>query len=251
MRAGVPTSGDGMDQAVALEELVNAARNASEEVVVASAVNRFAEAIGFRWFTYLSLGGEQPEAMSTYPAVWSDHYFANRFELVDPVVHASARSGDPFTWGMSGKARPPIASAARVFDDAASFGIVCGITVPLRGPGERNALFTLSTDEACPSLLPENDRLTPLAQMAGLQLHAQLSRRFDRFKPAPRPTTLTEQQRACLFAASSGLSAKEVARQIGLSPRTVQFHYDEARRRLGAVSLPHAIALAMRRGLIA
>lgn len=152
---------------------------------------------------------------------------------------------------MSRNARPPFAAAARVFDDAASFGIVCGITVPLRGPGERTALFTLSTDEASPMLRPDREQLTSLAQMAGLQLHAQLSRRFDRFKPAPRPMTLTEQQRACLFAASSGMSAKEVARQIGLSPRTVQFHYDEARRRLGAVSLPHAIALAMRRGFIA
>lgn len=65
-----------LDEAATLEQLVSVARHASDEVVIASAVNRFAEAVGFRWFTYLSLGGKRPEAMSTYPAVWSDHYFA-------------------------------------------------------------------------------------------------------------------------------------------------------------------------------
>ncbi|MBL7406055.1 helix-turn-helix domain-containing protein, partial [Escherichia coli] len=57
-------------------------------------------------------------------------------------------------------------------------------------------------------------------------------------------------QRACLLAAAEGQSAKQAARSIDLTPRTVQHHHEEARRRLGARSLTHAVALALRDGMI-
>lgn len=233
-----------------VQEFMDAVHTASEEVAFAGAASRLSDALGFRWFTYLSVGGGKPDVISTYPAVWSNHYLSSGYDQVDPVVAASRRQTVPFLWGALDSARPADAAAQRLFDDAASFGIVSGLTVPFRGPKGRTALFTLSTDEVSPALLQRAEELKTYVQVCGLHLHNQLAARVERFMPEHSRPTLTPRQRACLLAAAEGQSAKQAARSIDLTPRTVQHHHEEAKRRLGAQSLTHAVALALKEGMI-
>ncbi|MCE4226365.1 hypothetical protein HCU64_21695 [Methylobacterium sp. C25] len=234
----------------AVQEFMDAVHTASEEVALAGAASRLSDALGFRWFSYLSVGDGKPDVISTYPAIWSDHYLCSRYDQVDPVIAASRRQTVPFFWGALDGARPSDAAGLRLFDDAASFGIVSGLSVPLRGPRGRTALFTLSTDEVSPALLRRAEELKTYVQVCGLHLHNQLAARVARFMPEHRKRTLTPRQRACLHAAAEGQSAKQAARSIDLTPRTVQHHHEEAKRRLGAQSLTHAVALALREGMI-
>ncbi len=233
-----------------VQEFMDAVHTASEEVAFAGAASRLSDALGFRWFTYLIVGDGKPDVISTYPAIWSDHYLSSGYAQVDPVVAASRRQTIPFFWGALDGARPSDADGLRLFDDAASFGIVSGLTVPLRGPKGRTALFTLSTDEVSPALLRRAEELKTYVQVCGLHLHNQLAARVPRFMPEHRKLALTPRQRACLSAAAEGQSAKQAARAIDLTPRTVQHHHEEAKRRLGAQSLTHAVALALREGMI-
>lgn len=46
---------------------------------------------------------------------------------------------------------------------------------------------------------------------------------------------LTERERECLRLVDRHMSSKEIARELGLSKHTVDWHLDKARRRLGAV----------------
>lgn len=233
-----------------VQEFMDAVHTASDEVAFAGAASRLSDALGFRWFTYLGVGDAKPDVISTYPAIWSDHYLGNGYDQVDPVVDASRRQMVPFFWGALDSARPSDLAAVRLFDDAASFGIVSGLTVPFRGPKGRTALFTLSTDEVSPALLRCAEEVKTYVQVCGLHLHNQLAARVERFMPEHQKPTLTPRQRACLRAAAEGQSAKQAARAIDLTPRTVQHHHEEAKRRLGAQSLTHAVALALREGMI-
>jgi len=81
------------------QEFTDRIHAARDEVAFAGAAGRLVEALGFRWFTYLSLGGDKPAVMSTYPAIWSDLYFANDYDQVDPVIAASRQQSEPFFWG--------------------------------------------------------------------------------------------------------------------------------------------------------
>lgn len=54
---------------------------------------------------------------------------------------------------------------------------------------------------------------------------------------------LTHRQVEILGLAASGLAADEIARQLGISPRTVEGHVRVARTRTGARNLTELIAL--------
>lgn len=64
------------------------------------------------------------------------------------------------------------------------------------------------------------------------------------------PVTLTPRQRYCLSAAAAGLHSHEAAEVLGFSHAAVQRHLLHARLLLAAKNTPHAVANALRLGLI-
>lgn len=61
---------------------------------------------------------------------------------------------------------------------------------------------------------------------------------------------LTQRERQCLAWVSDGKTMQDIAQLLGVSSRGVKFHLDNARRNLAALTLPHAVALAFRQGLL-
>jgi DNA-binding CsgD family transcriptional regulator len=59
---------------------------------------------------------------------------------------------------------------------------------------------------------------------------------------------LSPREREVLAAAADGLSTKEIARLLELSPNTVKFHLQAAFEKLGATSRTEAVVRAIRRG---
>lgn len=53
-----------------------------------------------------------------------------------------------------------------------------------------------------------------------------------------------------LFALADGKRAEETAREMGIKPRTVYFHYNELKERLGAANRTEIIVKAIEYGLI-
>ncbi|MFH8752997.1 response regulator transcription factor [Streptomyces rimosus] len=61
---------------------------------------------------------------------------------------------------------------------------------------------------------------------------------------------LPQQQRAVLVAMANGLSVGETARRLCLAPATIKSHRRLLYRRLGARCSAHAVATAIRVGLL-
>jgi DNA-binding CsgD family transcriptional regulator len=66
---------------------------------------------------------------------------------------------------------------------------------------------------------------------------------------APRPT-LTPRQRRILDCIAEGMSEADIAERLGISRRTVRFHVDDARNRLGVMTRRLAVDRARRLGLL-
>jgi LuxR family transcriptional regulator of spore coat protein len=62
---------------------------------------------------------------------------------------------------------------------------------------------------------------------------------------------LTEREQLVLVLVSRGYSAKEVAQELRIAPRTVEKHIDHVRLKIRARNRTHMVAQAISRGLLA
>jgi LuxR family transcriptional regulator len=69
--------------------------------------------------------------------------------------------------------------------------------------------------------------------------------------PAAEPARLTRREAEVLGLVADGLSTPELARTLEISPHSVESHVRKAMERLGAANRAHAVALALRSGLLA
>jgi DNA-binding NarL/FixJ family response regulator len=96
--------------------------------------------------------------------------------------------------------------------------------------------------------LVDGERLFTTAQMQGAI--AELGRRAKKARSAGAPEGLTAREREVLGHAARGLTVRQMARRLHLSPRTVETHLARAYRRLGVRNRVQALARASDLGLI-
>jgi DNA-binding CsgD family transcriptional regulator len=60
---------------------------------------------------------------------------------------------------------------------------------------------------------------------------------------------LSERERECMGWVAAGKTDQEIAVLVGLAASTVRFHIDRARRKLGARTRSHAVAMMLRQRL--
>jgi DNA-binding CsgD family transcriptional regulator len=72
----------------------------------------------------------------------------------------------------------------------------------------------------------------------------------DEAHPEPEPLATSKRELEVLRYTSHGLRWRECAAAMDLSPHTVNTHLEHARRKLGAKNTAHAVAIALRLGLI-
>ncbi len=89
------------------------------------------------------------------------------------------------------------------------------------------------------------------AVAAGLTVRAAPTptRNFDSFPEEP-PVLLTPREIEILGALGKGMTNKEMARLLGISPHTVKFHIESLFRKLGAASRAEAVAKGVRQQIV-
>jgi DNA-binding CsgD family transcriptional regulator len=64
------------------------------------------------------------------------------------------------------------------------------------------------------------------------------------------PQSLTDRETEIMTLVASGRTDAEVAACLGVSPKTANFHMENVKRKLGSTTRIHAVALALRDGLV-
>jgi LuxR family transcriptional activator of conjugal transfer of Ti plasmids len=233
------------------QEFIDAIQTANDEISFERVAMRVTQRLGFRWFAYLRLTDNAPTLISSYPKSWTSRYFDLGYEQLDPVVRRARLEHDVFSWGGGASAPAGNREQRKFFEEATTFGIRSGVTVPIRGGFGRMAAFTLATDE--PALLTEQlvAESRDVVQLVGLYFHTHLTTKLNA-NPVPPAieVILTQRERQCLAWAARGKTVADIAVLVGISPRTVVFHLENARHKLGAASIAHGVAEALRGGLL-
>jgi DNA-binding CsgD family transcriptional regulator len=77
-----------------------------------------------------------------------------------------------------------------------------------------------------------------------------LHQRDERPVPTIASVALSEKEKECLLWVSAGKTADETAQIMGRSRRTIEYHINNAVRKLAASNKIHAVVIAIRSGIL-
>ena len=179
-------------------------------------------------------------------APWWQEYQQDRNRYrEDPVRHQLRRSMGPIAWNTL----VPGGQIERADDDlwkhVRGHGIRSGLSIPLRDP-QRRLHGSLAFIGFCePTLFDEwwHDMSQDAIGAAHL-FHQGLIE----VKDCSEKSKLSPREKQCLKFVACGMTSKEIARELGLSPRTVDLHVARGVKRLRAANRTEAAMLAIRIG---
>ncbi|HLO76100.1 MAG TPA: LuxR family transcriptional regulator [Magnetospirillum sp.] len=217
---------------------------------------RHTAGFGVSHFAYVNTGHPPPRSTpfpyyveTNYPEEWVRLYVERNYVAVDPVPLTAQSTPLPFQWRQALAQSPHGARAQQVFDDAATFGIHDGYTVPIHAPA---GLALMSMAVVDPTMF-EPGSATRRQTLHLLALHFHLACERCLAEPPSVPASLpklTPREREVLLWTAKGKTGWEIARILNLTERTVTYHIENAKAKLGATSRSQAVVVALGMGLI-
>lgn len=212
---------------------------------VQAAMIAAADAFGLRCFAYLLLPRDNRHAaalISNYPIRWTSHYLKEHYERFDPVIVGARYRRHPFEWGLGASNQRMSPAQARLFDEASTFGIRCGLTIPLWNGGYASAAVTFASDERHRSFRKTVSRNRLVLQFMAATLHTHV--RLKLYPDIPhKGICLSARERECLRWLAQGKSARDIAEILAITERTVVFHVENLKRKLGVRTVCQALAI--------
>ncbi|MBY0429554.1 MAG: LuxR family transcriptional regulator [Rhodospirillales bacterium] len=183
-----------------------------------------------------------PLVVVDYPSEWQNHYAAQDYIAIDPVVKRTANARTPFLWEELGDLSD---QQRQLFAEAGEAGLNKGVCVPIHGP--RGEMFIASF--ASPSAKADSRRARPRLQMAAAQFYTAYGALLGLEDPATL-IQLTPHQKQCLLWTGRGKSSWDIGMIMNISEHTVDYHLKRAMKRLGANNRILAVVTAIRLGLV-
>ncbi len=138
----------------------------------------------------------------------------------------------------------------RFFGEAAEFGIEKGVTIPIRARFDRFALFTFAADKGGPDVIEKVAEAQEILQLMAMYFHSHAEATLKPSAVSRRSSPLSQREAECLAWTSRGRAMDQIGQILDIKTRTIAYHLDNARNKLHAENVAHAVAAALRRGLI-
>ncbi|MFM0033582.1 LuxR family transcriptional regulator [Paraburkholderia strydomiana] len=184
---------------------------------------------------------------STYAPAWRQTYDKEGLVHIDPTVeHCMARAA-PLIWS------PAIFSTTAqqsLYEEARSYGLRAGVTVPIHGPNQEAGMMCFVNDNSSSEDFQRhvNAALPNLALLRDLVIDTS-QRHLDTHAQTVLPK-LTPRERECLKWTARGKSTWEISHILNCSEAVVNFHMKNIRTKFGVNSRRAAAVIAAQLGLI-
>lgn len=218
-------------------------------------LNKLTTHLGFQNYLYgahlrLPNGELFQYIFSGYPEQWMKTYLDSNYIAIDPVVEHcfSSNKSYPLIWSQD-----LFNSQERMefMEEARGHGITSGLSVPVRGASGEVALFSVANPINSQESQSHNAHNAGILYVMSSYLHEALrtlvytKEIHDKSIPS-----LTPKESECLHWWGAGKSAEEIGVITGIRPRTVRFHLDNVKRKLGVCSKAQVIARSFQLGLL-
>ena len=190
---------------------------------------------------------------TTLPREWVARYDQCAYIEVDTRITRALDSALPLIWDYATE-HGHSARFDAFLDDSLAHGVGSGLIFGIHGARNTSVIFALSS--AAPRI--NSDRLGTIVSnlgdclLLGIHFHELFMKRIVEQGVAPRSqgAPLSPRERECLVLSARGQTGRDIAFKLGISERTVQFHFDGIRSKLEAATRQEAVAKAIANGTI-
>ena len=167
---------------------------------------------------------------------WRKHYIEKNYYLHDAAIRTLQQSNEAIWWTSFGRTARLSSQERRLFDEARAFGVVEGLSAPIRLADQSVWVCALTGRHAKP-----HREVTDAARFAA-ERYLLTALRFRAPEERGRGGALvTPGQMEIVRLLVRGLNLKQSAQALGLSPSTVYNQMADARRRMAVKTVPELL----------
>ena len=184
---------------------------------------------------------------TSFPDTWAQHYAEQSYLAIDPAMKRAMNSLMPFDWAELRSLAP---SQRQLFGESREFGVgEHGLCIPLRSKSGAVAVVSITANLSLRNWQDfKRERLGEIRLLANL-FNAGVMRELGE-GDTPQEVVLTDREIECLRWCAEGKTFEEIAAILSISPRTVRFFLDNARRKLNCLNIVQTVVTALQRGFI-
>lgn len=212
-------------------------KNQREAFVV---LRNYLKTFGFRYFAFTYYSGHIKTARKLrYDCVsdalrpWHQHYLAEHYADVDRTLEDNYMTTLPLFWDVYQQlSQAKNKREKRIRQESIEFGIRQGLSIPVHGPNQDFVSLTLHQckNETC---LRDYKKHQYEWFAATHLFYHHIRRILDANKTVRLTFKLTKREEQCLTFTARGWRVEKIARELKISARTVNFHIQNANRKLG------------------
>lgn len=184
---------------------------------------------------------------------WIERYVANKYIVNDPTIRFLLKANRSFSWERavtSYEGHPHHRRMQKMTQDGKAHGLVYGHIFPVFG---RSGLIGATTLGG-----PTETEVSPIEMMLLETVTRTTYFRLLEFEGATfadtvgegRDIVLTHREIQALSTMADGMTSPEIGEVLKVAPTTVDWYGASVQEKLGAKNRIHAVALAIRKGLI-
>jgi DNA-binding CsgD family transcriptional regulator len=196
---------------------------------------------------------ERMYVFTTLPADWVARYDQMAYVECDPRVLYSFESALPLVWDQSSE-RGRSARTDRFLEDAAKYGVASGVAFPVYAGFPARNIVALNSAMPIIDGVRRSDITRNLGDIVlfGLCFHELFIKGVieDGLAPHFQGAPLSPRERECLQMAANGLTSADIGIKLGITERTVTFHFANIISKFGVLNRHEAIATGVAKGII-
>jgi DNA-binding CsgD family transcriptional regulator len=239
-----------------MASMVAAARARSDWV---SALDATIKSFSFNTFLYGFSTVSRPSCesrmwtFSTLPMHWVRRYEMKAYIEVDPRIQRLFLSPLPVIWDQSERGKS--VRVDEFLEEAGSVGTCSGISFYFPDSGDFNYMVAFNSPVRFVNASTRSDWMNRQGElmMFAIYFHALFMKPLilKGLAPSSQGTPLSPRELETLGLVVQGLRHDDIAKRMGITPRTVQSHTDSIRSKLNANNISEAVFLATKAGLLA
>lgn len=164
---------------------------------------------------------------------WHQHFNESDYDRVDTTILKVYQSTVPVYWNLAQQlVEAQTEKERQMRRDGQKLGVVDGLSIPVHGPNNDFASLTIQRHQRQMQDLALRRNQYDF-MIIGHLYYERIRRCLLKALPGKQPFALSKREMQCLQLVAQGLTVGQIAEQLSLAERTVNFHIQNCNRKLG------------------